>query len=322
MASPNLTEIVTTTLRNRAPEIADNVTNHNALLRRLKEKGHIKHLDGGRTIVLPLEYAENSTSKWYSGYELLDVAPSNVIDAAEYNWKQYSVNVTISGLEGDVQNAGKEKIIPLLTSRINNAQKTAANAISSSLYSDGTGSNSKEIGGLQHLIADDPSTGTVGGISRDSYTFWANINYDPTADGGTAANTTNIQSYMNQLWVQTVRGADYPDMVAADNTYWRLYLESLQAIQRIQNDKMAQAGFMNLKYMNADVFFDSGGGCPASHMYFVNTDYLYLCVHKNRDMVPLENKTAVNQDALVVPLVWAGNAAVSNQARQGVLTDS
>lgn len=76
MASPNLTEIVTTTLRNRAPEIADNVTNHNALLRRLKEKGHIMHVDGGRTIVLPLEYAENSTAKWYAGLIALFFGPA------------------------------------------------------------------------------------------------------------------------------------------------------------------------------------------------------------------------------------------------------
>ena len=77
MASPNLTEIVTTSLRNRAQEIADNVTAHNALLRRLKEKGNIQMKDGGRTLVVPLEYAENSTFKWYSGLitRFLRVAP-------------------------------------------------------------------------------------------------------------------------------------------------------------------------------------------------------------------------------------------------------
>ena len=39
MASPNLSEIITTTLRNRSKTLADNVTNHNALLRRLRENG-------------------------------------------------------------------------------------------------------------------------------------------------------------------------------------------------------------------------------------------------------------------------------------------
>ena len=67
MASPNLTEIVTTTARNRSKKLADNVTNHNALLRRLKERGNVKPVDGGRTIVQELEYAANTTFKWYTG---------------------------------------------------------------------------------------------------------------------------------------------------------------------------------------------------------------------------------------------------------------
>ena len=68
MASPNLSEIVTTTLRDRSKKLADNVTNHNALLKRLNERGNIKLVsDGGRTIVQELEYAENTTFKWYTG---------------------------------------------------------------------------------------------------------------------------------------------------------------------------------------------------------------------------------------------------------------
>ncbi len=64
MASPNsvFTEIVTTTLRNHPNEIADNVSNHNALYNRLNKKGGIKRTaSGGYEIVRPLDYAENST---------------------------------------------------------------------------------------------------------------------------------------------------------------------------------------------------------------------------------------------------------------------
>ncbi len=57
MASPNLSEIVTTTLRNRSKKLADSVSNHNALLRRLKERGNMNLADGGRTIIQELEYA-------------------------------------------------------------------------------------------------------------------------------------------------------------------------------------------------------------------------------------------------------------------------
>lgn len=63
MASPNLSEIVTTTLRNRSGKLADNVTRNNALLMRLKERGKAKPFSGGRTIVQEISYAQNGTYK-------------------------------------------------------------------------------------------------------------------------------------------------------------------------------------------------------------------------------------------------------------------
>ena len=268
------------------------------------------------------EVTKVTDCKWYAGYEQLDISPSDVISAAEFNWKQASVNVTISGLE-QLQNAGKEQLFDLLESRVGNAERTMINNISTAVYSDGTGSSSKEIGGLLLLVPNDPTTGTVGGINRATSTnsFWRSIVLNATSDGGAAATSDNIQSYMNQVWVQVVRGTDMPDLIVADNTYWRLYLESLQGIQRITNDKLAQAGFMNLKYMNSDVVFDSDGGASANHMWFINSNYLFYRPHTDRDMIHLKDKTSVDQDALVAPIVWAGNMTLSNGALQGLLKD-
>jgi hypothetical protein len=78
MASPNLSEIVTTTLRNRSKTLSDNMSNHNALLRRLRENGNQTSVTG-RDIVRELEYADNGTVQFYSGYETLDVSPSDVL---------------------------------------------------------------------------------------------------------------------------------------------------------------------------------------------------------------------------------------------------
>lgn len=61
MAFPNLSEIVTTTLRNRSGSLTNNVLRNNALLTRLKSRGKIKTFSGGRTIVEELAYANNST---------------------------------------------------------------------------------------------------------------------------------------------------------------------------------------------------------------------------------------------------------------------
>jgi len=67
MPNPNWTEIMTTTLESRNKEFADNVTNNNALLARLKERGRIRTTTGGNVIIEELEYAENSTFQFYSG---------------------------------------------------------------------------------------------------------------------------------------------------------------------------------------------------------------------------------------------------------------
>jgi len=323
MASPNLSELVTTTLRSRSKKLADNVTSNNALLTRLKTKGKIRPFSGGRTIVEELDYAENSTFKRYSGYETLDISPSDVFSAAEFNIKQAAVAVTMSGLE-ELQNSGAEQVIDLLESRITNAERTLANNISADIYSDGTADSSKQIGGLQLLVADAPSTGTVGGINRATYSFFRNYAYDATTDGGAAATASNIQQYMNEIFVNICRGTDKPDLMVADNNYYTLYLESLQSIQRIASDEMAQAGFASLKYMGGDVVLDGGygGDAPTNHMYFLNTNYIHFRPHRKRNFVPLDGeRVAVNQDAMVKLIVWAGNMTLSNAFLQGVLKD-
>ena len=119
MAFPNLSEIVTTTLRNRTGELADNMSRNNALLARLNRRGRIKTFGGGRTIVQELNYANNQTFQWYSGYQTLNIAPSQTFTAAEFPIRQSAVAVSSSGLE-ELQNSGEEAIIDLLESRIIN----------------------------------------------------------------------------------------------------------------------------------------------------------------------------------------------------------
>lgn len=319
--STTLTEIVTTTLRSRTGVLADNVTKNNALLNRLKRKGKVKTVNGGRTIVQELEYAENGTYKRYSGYEVLDISPSDVFTGAEYNYAQSACAVSISGLEM-IQNSGEEAIIDLLESRIANAEKTMANNTSTDCYSDGSADGGRQIGGLQLLVAT-TNTNTVGGINANTYSFWQNTAFSAVTNGGAATSTSNIQSYMNRVYVQQVRGADKPDLIIADNNYWRYYLESLQSIQRIASDVEASAGFQSLKYMTSDVVLDGGfgGGAPSNTMYFLNTDYIFLRPAAGRFFEPLgDERFAVNQDAMVKLIGFAGNMTVSNRRLQAVLS--
>jgi hypothetical protein len=319
MTSPNLDEITTTTLRKRSKKLADNVSDNTALLSRLKSKGKVKPVSGGRTILEEIAYAENGTFKRYSGYEALDITPSDVFTAAEFSLKQAAVAVVMSGLEM-LQNAGEEQVIDLLEARIENAETTMINNISADIYSDGTAEGGRQIGGLQLLVSD-AGTGTVGSINSSTWSFWANQIYDFSSNSLTPGATT-IQTAMNNLWMSTTRNRDQIDLIVADNVYYNYYWQSLQAIQRIQSDDSAKAGFGKLKFMNADVVLDGaqGGDAPASHMYFLNTEYIHFRPHSKRNFVPLNpDRYSTNQDAMVKLLAFAGNMTIRNRSLQGVI---
>lgn len=315
MATPGLSEIISTTLRNRTKEFADNVTKKNALLTMLEKKGAIKKHSSGRTLVKELDYAENSTFKYYSGYEELDVSASEVLSAAEYNWRQAAVCVTISGLE-QRQNNGEEAIANLLEARIRNAMRTMANKTSEGIYSDGTGSGGKQIDGLKAVIADDPTTGTVGGIDASAYSFWRNYaSSAATSDG-------NILSRMNLAINTITRGSDRPDIVVGDLTMYGYFESALQANQRFTDSDMADAGFQNYMYKGIPVVLDDATGISTTHnrMYFLNTDYLFFDVHTGAYMTPLDGIRPANQDAMVFPIISQMNITCSNREQQGVLT--
>lgn len=321
MASPNatFTELVSTTFRNHRKETADDVSKNNALLRRITSKGKIRIEDGGLSIVCPLDYAENSTFQRYSGYDTLNIQASDVISAAEFSWKQIAVNVTASGLELR-NNSGKNQIINLAKARMKNAIRTFKNNFSSDLYSDGTAAN--QINGLQALVSD-LGTGTVGGINSTNFTFWKSILQSAAAplQGGSAItpSATTIESLMLPLWLQLTRGGDAPDMIVMSNDYFTFFEQSQTSLKRYMDAETADAGFTSMKYKTADVFFDGGSGIPASHAYFLNTDFLELVVHRDANMTEVPELRSVNQDAVVMPIIWQGNLTVSNRSLQGVM---
>src|SRR4051812_2888811 len=190
------TELVSTTYRNHKKSFADNVSTHNALWRRLNEKGRIRLEDGGLSIVCPLEYATNSTFQRYSGFDTLNIAAVDVLTAAEFAWKQAAENVAISGLEMR-SNSGESRIINFTKAKIKNAMNSFKNNMSSDIYSDGTSSN--QMGGLQALVSD-AGTGTVGGINSSTFTFWKSILQSAAAPlqggGAITPSATTIESLM------------------------------------------------------------------------------------------------------------------------------
>lgn len=320
MATPSsvFTEMVSTTLRHSATDVTDNVSDHNALLRKIKAKGKVKTVSGGYEAQEPLEYAENSTYTRYAGYDTLNTNASDVITSAKYDWAQVAIHVTASGRELR-QNSGKDAMINLVKVRKANAMKTAANNFSIDLYSDGSLTN--QVGGLANIIQTN-GQGTVGGINSATWTFWQN-KYREMA-GTNAFSVATIQGEFNAMWLPLVRGADKPDLIVSSHDIYSVFEASLQQNMRYTSAENGKVGFGGLMYKGAEVIFDDNTNftTTAEKAYFLNTDYLYLVQHKEAQWTADDEKKPLNQDAVVVPMYWMGYLACTNRALQGVMIDA
>jgi len=326
-ANSAVSDIIATTIQSRSGQLADNVTNNNALLQRLKKRGNVRPFNGGNVILEELMYNDPNTNNTnsYSGYEALNISPNSPISAAQFSITQYASAVTISGLE-QLQNAGEEQIIDLLDGRMAVAEAELMNRIASDIYLDGTGNGGKNITGLAAAVPDAPGSGVYGGIDRGTWAFWQSKVYSGLTNGGAAVSAANIIQYMTALAIQMVRGNDKTDLIVADNNYYSYFVNAMQAIQRVTTDDSAAAGFASLKFFgggqSADVVLDGGIGNAATtnHMWFLNTKYLNFRPHRDRNFVPIGgDRQSVNQDAIVRLMGWAGNLTCSGAQFQGVL---
>jgi len=319
MASPNstFTELVSSTFRKVRTDVKDNLSKRNALLKHIYKRGNYRKEDGGLTIVTPLDYAENGTYQRYSDWDLLNISASDVISAAEYQWRQIAINIVASGREKRI-NSGDSKIFSLAKAKMKNAIRTFNNNFSSDLYSDGTATN--QINGLQSLV-NILGTGTVGGINSSTFAFWKNQIFDLSTESVTMSATTIENSAMLPLWLNLDRGSDdQPDLIIMDNVHYKFFEASQTSLKRYTNAESANGGLISVKYKNADVYFDGNSGIPTSTTYMLNTNYIDLVVHKDADLEIMPEMRPISQDGDVIPILWMGNLTCSNRNQQGVIT--
>ena len=320
-ANSAITDIIATTIQSRSGELADNLTQNNAILQRLNSKGNVRPFSGGNVILEEIFYDDTATNNAnsYSGYEVLNITPDSPISAAQFKIAQYAASVTMSGLEM-LQNSSKEAIIDLIDGRMQVSEARLLNRISGDLYGDGTGNGGKNIDGLAAAIAVSPTTGTYGGINRANFTFWRN-------QITTGATSATMLAKMTEAAIKQIRGTDKADLYIAGNNMYQFFVNALQAIQRITTEESGAAGFASLKFYgggtSADVVLGGGIGAQenTSYMYLLNTNYIFFRPHKERNFVPIGGeRQAINQDAIVKLYGFAGNMTTSNAQLQGLLT--
>lgn len=311
MANPNLGQAAATTLQNFPDRVSDHITNHNALLAYLKKHGKIETREGGRTYVEPTLWQDVTNAKFYDGaMESFSIPIEDNVDASEWSRKFQAGFIYFTESERQ-SNRGEQAVVKLVKAKMDALKATLANAFSTAIYNDGTTSN--EPVGLQAIVADDPTSGVVGGINSATYTWWQNLYKTDTT-----ATASNIQTLMNGMWLSTLRGVDKPDLIVAGNDMFTYYWDSLTANQRYIDETSADTlNFQGLRYQTSMVLFDST--CATKRMYGLNTKDWTLVCDPGRKWAGGSHRDITNATYEVVPVLWSGALLTNRRASHFVI---
>lgn len=288
------------------------------ILNQLSQGEGFKGLSGGDFISGPIEYALNSSVSSYSDLDTISTTRTDVFDRFEYQWKEYAGSVVVSDLELD-RNAGEGQVFALLPAKMENLKNSFRSTLNSDIFGAGTGNSSKVLTGLQALISSTPSSGTVGGIDRGSYSFWRN---QQTAGTQTTSAFDNLRASMRSIYNLCSNGvADaHPTFAVTTRTVFEGYEGLLLANERFTDKSSGEGAFKNevLKFKGAKISYDND--CPSGVMYFLNPKYLKLVYKTGAWMKALPGVRPANQTAEIILIRTMCNLIATQPRRLGVVT--
>jgi hypothetical protein len=311
-------DLITTTLVEWQPKLFDNVSKHIPFWKRLRDKGRIRHVNGGSCLEVDVMYAENPTFKWFSGTDQLLTTKATTMQPAYFNWYMANENVIITGEDWAKNKGNKTRKYSLLESLKDNAVKTINNKFGALTWSTGT-EGGKEMPGIGYMIQDVP-VGKVGGIDRNQAgnEWWKNLakKWSDFGATGDPDGDTIAKAMGSMVRALTVNG-DRPSVIFCHPDLYATYETWCMKMKRVNSDDKADGSFKGLSFQGIDVLWDSN--ILSNHMYFINEEYIRLNVHPDLDFKFDMAKKPVNQYMEIYPLYFMGGFTISNCARQGVV---
>lgn len=274
----------------------------NALMAWAFANERVEYEDGGRNIQNPLIVGRNPNVASYQYFSSLPIAQTDEFTTVEYSFARVAGTVIISDQEQD-ENKGETMIFKLLKAKMDVLEESIKEKFSTYLYAAATGTNPQ---GLADLIPDDPTTGTLGGISRASETQWRTSAYD----FGGNIDETNIEEVLDDVLMDLSPKGEKPSVILAGRNIVRLYRGAVRdkVVMNINTGKagqrMADLGFSGFTHNNIPIMYDED--CGVNKMYFINDKYLRVHIMRHVNMKVKELVAPWDVDAIGRRVVWQG----------------
>lgn len=319
-----LDNLYTTTWQNMKGTVYDNVFNALPFWFWLKEKGHMEPIEGGRFMTEPLQYFASDSVTWIGRGGTAPMNDFQFLTIAKYDWRYLVGSIVRFGVD-DQQNRGKNEIINLMNSKMENVKNALITEFETRLFGgsgavSGTGTTVTDpaFDGLQFLVPDtlNSSANNAGGIDPSVYTWWNN---QSTSMTGKSFATYGI-SYMRTLLNNCTNNLkmDRPDIILSGQSPYEYYEDAVLPIYRISNTKMADMGFENLQFKGIPMMWSPS--CSNQRMYMLNTNFIKFAYDPMMLLDMTSWKDIPNQvNDRVAQIITACTFKVSRRRCQGVL---
>jgi hypothetical protein len=272
----------------------------------------VEYEDGGHQITNPLITGRNPNIASYQYYDELPIAQTNEFDTVTYGWSRVAGTVIISDQEED-ENTGPSMVFKLMTSKIDILEESIKEKFSTYLYGSGAG---LDPNGITNLIPDDPTTGTLGGISRVTESQWRTSSYNFAG----ALDETNIEEAFDDIIMDLTLKGEKPDLILSGRNIYRSYRAAVRDKVVINlgetnnGKKMMDLGFAGVSHQNIPMLYDED--CPVNKVYFINSKYIRLHILRKCNMKVKELVAPWNVDASGRRVVWQGQWCLWNAFRK------
>lgn len=311
----SLDNLYTTTWQNMKSTVRDQIFDATPFWFWLKEKGKLKTVEGGRFLTEPLQYAKNDNVQWIGKGGVVPLNDFEHLTIAQYNWRYLVGSIVRFGVD-DQQNRGKNQIINLMMSKLDNTQNSLVSEMETRLFG-ASGSADDAIDGLQLLSADDPTTSTnVGAINQSTYSWWRNQTKTMTGSSFAANGVSEMRTMLNNCGNNLKM--DFPDIILSGQTPFEWYEDVNLGYYQITNNKLADAGFINQTFKGIPMVWSPS--CADTRMYFLNTNFIYFQYDPMMNFDMTEWKPIPDQvNDRAAQIVLAGSMTVARRRCQGVI---
>lgn len=297
---------------------ADQIFNYFWLLENLRV-GNSFRKGAGDPITGTIEYATNTTVKAMTELETLDTNRIDVFDRYEYAWKFVGGDIVMSEFEKQVTSGGAGKF-DLEAGKIDNLKKSMQQQINTDLFSDGTGTQGKQAGGLQLIVSTTPTTGTVGAINRATFSFFRN---QQASGAKTSTAFDNLKGTMRSIYnlCSSGVGMQTPEFAVTDRATFEGYESLSVTVERLVRSAVTDkllSGYKGDHVMFKDIPLAFDLAAPASNVYILNRRNLFI--RYMLWMKAFQPQTPVNQFMDVVKIFTIYNLCSDNPRRLGVVS--